>query len=62
MSFLSFTLSVKRISQSFYTNVVDGVASLVEVISKRFVFLVFIVCRVFFEVDVTVRPISAMSI
>ena len=30
----------------------DGVASLVEVISNRFVFPVFNVCKVFFEVDV----------
>ena len=38
--------------QSFYMNVVDGVASLVEVISNRFVSLVFNISKVFFEAGV----------
>ena len=53
MSFLSFihTLCEKK-PQSFYTNVVDGVISLVEVISNRFVSLVFNVHRMFFDAGV----------
>ena len=38
--------------QSLYTNVVNGVVSLVEVISNTFVSAVFNVCKVFFEVGV----------
>ena len=38
--------------QSFYTNVVDGVVSVVEVISNRFVSPVFNVHKVFFEAGV----------
>ena len=42
----------KEKSQSFYANVVDGVASLAEVISNRFVSPVFNVRKVFFEAGV----------
>ena len=45
MSFLSFTLSVNG-------NVVDGVASLAEVISNKFVSPVFDVHTVFFDAGV----------
>ena len=52
MSILSLTLSVKRSHRPFSANVVDGVVSLVEVISSRFVSPVFNVRKVIFEAGV----------
>ena len=51
MSFLPFTLSVKR-NHSPCTRVMDGVASLAEVISNRFVSPVFYARKKFFEAGV----------
>ena len=42
----------KETPQSFYANVVDGVVSVVEVISNRFVSPVFNVRKVFYEAGI----------
>ncbi len=43
-------------AESFYTKVVGGVSSLVEMVSDRLVSVVFYVSQVFLETGVRVRP------
>ena len=46
--------------QSFYTDVMDGVPSLVEIVSDRLVSVVFYVSQVFLEAGVEGAPVSPM--
>ena len=46
--------------QSFYTDGMDGVSSLVEMVSDRLVSVVFSVSQVFLEAVSRVRPVSPM--